>query len=122
MLNCNPDSFKTPDEPDEKAPGTVDNQVPPAGSNVQAGSILTMFVVKQEGEPNLGMLFSVAKLHKGVYYFCVCNAAQEIIGISYPFTMYMDDGKTTECVYPDCSKENTKAEAYLVNYETKQGP
>ena len=75
MLNCNPDSFITPDEPDEKVPGTVDNQVPPAGTNVQAGSILTIFVVRNEGEPNLGMLFSVAKPHKGDYYFCVRNEA-----------------------------------------------
>ena len=33
---------------------------------------------------------------------------------------YPDLKSETRSVYPDCSEENEKAEAYLVNYETKQ--
>ena len=107
-------------EPNETLPGTVTYQIPPAGEDMPQGTVLRMHVAKKDGEQDLTMKFSVTEPHEGVYYFCVRNEAQEIIGITFPYKMNMDDGETTKCVYPDCSEENAKAEAYLVNYETKQ--
>lgn len=111
---------KMPCEPDGKTPGTVANQIPSAGEKVTDGSILVMYVAKKDGEQELAMEFSVTEPHKGSYYYCVRNEAQEIIGITFPFKMDMEDGSMTDYLYPDCSEENTKVEAFLVNYETKQ--
>ncbi len=107
-------------EPDGKLPGTVANQIPSAGEKVTDGSILVMYVAKKDGEQELAMEFSVTEPHKGSYYYCVRNEAKEIIGITYPFKMNMEDGSMTDYLYPDCSEENTKVEAFLVNYVTKQ--
>ena len=111
---------KMPCEPDGKTPGTVTMHHPPAGEHVRNGSVLVMYVAKNEGEPTLAMTFRVTEPHEGCYYFCIRNEAQEIIGNTIPFRMNMEVGESVDCAYPDCSEENTRAEALLVNYETKQ--
>lgn len=107
-------------EPDGKQPGTVTNQIPPAGEDMLQGTVLRIYVAKKDGEQDLTMKFSVTEPHEGCYYFCVRNEAQEIIGITFPYKMNMETGYMTDYLYPDCTEENTKVEAFLVNYETKQ--
>ena len=107
-------------EPDGKLSGTVTNQIPPAGEDMLKGTVLRMYVAKKDGEQDLTMKFSVTEPHEGCYYFCVRNEAKEIIGITYPYKMNMETGYMDDYMYPDCSEENTKVEAFLVNYVTKQ--
>ena len=59
---------------------------------------------------------SIIAHYKGKSKLLKANFILQIV--SYPFNPNGFSGKTV--VYPDCTAENTKAEAVLVNYETMQ--
>ena len=98
--------------------GTVTFQSYLPGDAVPKGYVIMFHVAKDPQDNPMHMDFGIPENIKFLFYIYVQDAQGEIIGVSYPFESNGYGGP--QSLYPDCAAENTKAEAVLVNCETKQ--
>ena len=98
--------------------GTVTFQSYLPGDEIPKGLVIMFHVAKDPQDDPMHMDFGIPENIKLLFYIYVRDAQGEIIGVSFPFESNGYGG--TQSLYPDCAAENTKAEAVLVNCETKQ--
>lgn len=98
--------------------GTVTFQSYLPGDEIPKGIVIMFHVAKDPQDDPMHMDFGIPENIKLLFYIYVRDAQGEIIGVSFPFESNGYGG--TQSLYPDCAAENTKAEAVLVNCETKQ--
>ena len=98
--------------------GTVTAQTYLPGDEVQPGVVIMFDLAKEANDNPMYMAFDIPENCTGFYYIYVRDEHGEVLGVGYPFNPNGFSGKTV--VYPDCTADQTRAEAVLVNYETKQ--